>query len=68
MIPFRLRRNGDKLVIQRQGTTSLVDRDGWHSVPSATWQTVITLDRVWAANLAAELDAWLTGTDQLPEA
>lgn len=54
--PFRLRRDGDRLVVQE---------------PSAygddIWRTVITLDRVFAANLAAELDHWLAGTDQIPE-
>lgn len=53
MIPFTLRRYGDDHV------TITVD-DGW--------MFTLKLDRVWAANLAAELDAWLAGTDQLPQA
>jgi hypothetical protein len=52
VIPFTLRRYGDDHV------TITVD-DGW--------MFTLKLDRVWAANLAAELDAWLAGTDQLPE-
>jgi hypothetical protein len=59
MNPFRLRRQGPHIVIQRQVWQRLQLR--WD------WQTIATLDRVWAANLAAELDAWLAGTDALPE-
>jgi hypothetical protein len=53
MTPFTLRRHGNDHV-------ALTFQEGWH-----TYQ--LTLDRVWAANLAAELDAWLAGTDQIPE-
>lgn len=56
MIPFRLRRDGNQLVICTHHYANLTH----------TWQPTITLDRIWAANLAAELDAWLNGTDEIP--
>lgn len=56
---FRLRRHDDHLVLQQP--TYDRQRLVW------SWQTIARLDRVWAANLACELDAWLAGTDHLPE-
>lgn len=55
----RLRRRGDVLVLQ----VPVWDRLRL----SQRWSTVVVLDRVWAANLACELDAWLAGVDELPE-
>lgn len=57
MMPFRLRRHGDRLVILTRRYHGLRHR----------WLPCLSLDRVWAMNLAAELNAWLSGTDHLPE-
>lgn len=58
MIPFRLRRDGDRLVILTRRYYALQHK----------WLPSLVLDRVWAANLAQELDLWLAGLDELPEA
>lgn len=55
----RLRRKGNVLVLQVPTFDRLRLSQGW--------ATAVELDRVWAANLACELDAWLAGLDELPE-
>lgn len=57
MTPFRLRRDGKRLVILTRRYHALQHK----------WVPCLALDRVWAANLAQELDMWLAGLDELPE-
>lgn len=54
---FRLRRDGDGLTIEVRTYADL----------RHAWAPAVHLGRLEAANLAAELGAWLAGTDQLPE-
>ena len=63
--PYRLVKTaaGTRLLWQRR-LVRLGREQGYRYGP--VWDTIVTLDRVWAANLAIELDHWLAGTDSLP--
>lgn len=77
---FRVRKtNNDRLVIQKAIVVRVPNETRWQRIKRRVlggwprwrarieWHTVVELDRVWAANLAAELDAWLAGTDHIPD-
>lgn len=59
MAGLRLRRDGEHLALQ----TPRFDQVAYRT----RWVTFVLLNPVEAANLAAELGAWLAGTDGLPD-